>query len=59
MTRNAIESDFPSSKMAFGGHFVNKIKKIKLCIDLKWREMQLKVIFGNPKWPLSAILYFF
>ena len=57
MERNAIESDFRSSKMAAGSHFVNKnSKKIKLRIDLKWGEMRLKVIFGNPKWPPAAIL---
>ena len=27
MARNAIESDFRSSKMAVGGHFVIQIKK--------------------------------
>ena len=25
-------------------------KKLKLRIDLKWREMRSKVIFGHPKW---------
>ena len=41
MARNAIESDFR--------YFVKKIQnKYKLCIDLKWREMRSKVIFGNP-----------
>ena len=30
MARNAIESDFRTSKMAAGGHFVNKIIKLKL-----------------------------
>ena len=52
MERNAIKSDFRSSKMAAGSHFVEK----KLCIDLKWWEMQSKVIFGYPKWPPAAIL---
>ena len=33
MARNAIKSDFRSSKMATGGHFVKKFKK-KLRIDL-------------------------
>ena len=57
MARNAIESDFRSSKMAAGGHFVrNYPKKLKLRIDLKWREMRSKVIFGHPKWPPAAIL---
>ena len=36
MSRNAIESDFQSSKMATGGHFAKKISKIlKLSIDPK------------------------
>ena len=30
MARNAIESDFWSSKMAAGGHFVKNLKKIKV-----------------------------
>ena len=47
MARNAIESDFRSSKMAAGSHFM---KKKKLRIDLKWREMRSKFIFGHPKW---------
>ena len=44
-----------TSKMAAGSHFEKKSKK-NLCIDLKWREMYSKVIFGHPKWPLAAIL---
>ena len=55
MARNAIESDFWSSKMATGSHIVNK--KSKLRIDLKWREMRTKFIFGHPKWPPAAILW--
>ena len=55
MARNAFKSDFRSSKMAAGSHFVKK--KSKLRIDLKWREMWSKVIFGHPKWPLAAILW--
>ena len=51
MARNAIKSDFRSSQMAAGSHFV----KQKLRIDLKWREMQSKVIFGHPEWPPAAI----
>ena len=39
MVRNAIKSDFQSSKMAARGHFVKK----KLGIYLKYREMRLKV----------------
>ena len=58
MARNAIKRDFYSSKMAAGSHFVNKIpEKKKLSIDLKWREMRSKVIFGDPKWPPAAILW--
>ena len=37
--------------MAAGGHFEKKIKTKKLYIDLKWREMRTKVIFGHKKWP--------
>ena len=53
MARNAIESEFRTSKMGAGGHFV-KIKKFR--IDLKLPEMRPKVIFGHPKWPPAAIL---
>ena len=53
MARNALESDFRSSKMVAGSHFV---KKKKLSIDVKWREMRSKGIFGHPKWPPAAIL---
>ena len=43
--------------MAAGGAILKKkIKKKKLRIDLKWREMRSKVIFGHPKWPPVAIL---
>ena len=35
--RNATESDFRTSKMAGGSHFVQKFHKNKNCgIDLKW-----------------------
>ena len=57
MARNVIQSEFRTSKMADGSHFVQKNqKKIKLRIDLKWPEMRSKVIFGHPKWPPAAIL---
>ena len=57
MASDAIKSDFWSSKMATGGHFMKKKnKKKKLPIYLKWREMRSKVIFGHPKWPQAAIL---
>ena len=55
MDRNEIESDFRTSKMATGSHFVKQFKKI-ICIDLKWPEMWSKVNFGHPKWPTAAIL---
>ena len=42
MARNVIESDFRSSKMAAGGHFVKqKLKKIKVAY---WSEMARNVI---------------
>ena len=56
MARNAIESEFWTSKMADGSHFVKISKKLKLRIDIKWPEMQSKVNFGHPKWPTAAIL---
>ena len=56
MVRNAIESDFWSFKMAAGSYFVNNFFRKKLRIDLKWREMRSKVIFGHPKWPPGVIL---
>ena len=34
-----------------------KLKKKKLRIDLKWREMRSKVIISLPKWPPAAILW--
>ena len=37
MDRNEIESDFRTSKMVTGSHFVQNLKKI--CIYLKWPEM--------------------
>ena len=43
MARNAIESEFWTSKMAAGSHFVNKITNIKIMI-LIW----------NGKWYLEV-----
>ena len=43
MARNAIESDFRTSKMAA------EKNPIKFCIDLKWPELRSKVNLGNPK----------
>ena len=42
MARNAIESDFRSSKMAAGSHFVNK----KSCV-LIWNGEKCDLIHGN------------
>ena len=39
------------------GHFEKIWWKQKLRIDLKWRKMWTKVIFGHPKWPPVAILW--
>ena len=55
ITRNVTQSEFRTSKMADGSHFV-KLFFLKLRIDLKWPEMPPKVIFGHPKWPLAVIL---
>ena len=46
MARNAIKSEFRTSKMGAGSHFFKKFKK-KLRIDLKWPEMPPKVSFGS------------
>ena len=56
MARNATERDFRSSKMVVGGHFIKKIKKEKLRIDLKWQEMRSKMILGHRKWLPAGIL---
>ena len=46
MARNAIESEFRTSKMGTAGHFGQKFqKKLKVRIDLKWPEMRSKVNF--------------
>ena len=42
MSRNAIGSDFRTANMTTGGHYM-----WMLLIDMKWREMRLKVIFGQ------------
>ena len=52
MVKHVIECDFWSFKMAAVCHFM---RKKKLRIDLKWREMRFKAIFGHPRWPPVAI----
>ena len=54
MARNAIESDFRTSKMGAGGHFVKKKIYKKFHIDLKCPEMRSKVNFGHPKVPYRS-----
>ena len=45
MAASPIESDFRASKMADGGHFVEKKnQKKRSCIDLKWQKVRSKVI---------------
>ena len=46
MVRNAFKSDFRSSKMAAGSHFVNKIKNKKV---VYWSEMARNAI-GSDLW---------
>ena len=42
MAGNAIESDFRSSKMAAGSHFVNKIKKLaRNAIEIHFRSFKM------------------
>ena len=55
MARNAIETEFWTSKMADGSH-VKNFQKIKFRIDLKWPEIKSRVNFGHPKWPTAAIM---
>ena len=43
--------------MAAGSYLKKNTKKLR--IDLKWREMRWKVIFGHPKWTPAAILWNF
>ena len=38
------------SKRNYSKRWMRRIKKNNFHIDLKWREMQSKVIFGQPKW---------
>ena len=59
MVRNAIESDFRSSKMAQIGlpKWPLWKKNSKKKVLYWWREMHSKVIFGHPKWPSAAILW--
>ena len=56
MARNAIKSEFRSSKMGAGGHFVKKkYKKVSY-----WSEMArnaIEISFRHPKWPPAAILF--
>ena len=48
MARNAIESDFRSSKMAAGGHFEKEIKK-KTCVLIWNGEKCDRKWFGSSK----------
>ena len=54
MARNAIESDFRSSKMAAGYHFVNKIKKQSCVVIWNGEKLRFRLIFDNPN---AAILW--
>ena len=67
MSRNAIESEFRTPKMADRTEMArnvieNDFRTSKMAaekinhIDLKWPEMHSKVIFGHPKWPTVTIL---
>ena len=58
MARNAIESDFRSSKLAAGSHFVNKIKK-KLTISCLWLFVYVAIFCGwlLTVWPVTVYGY--
>ena len=50
MARNAIESDFRSSKMAAFGHFVKKIQnKLRMSIDGKMARNAIESDFRSSK----------
>ena len=51
MARNAIKSEFWTSKMADRSEMAKHHKTKYYGIDLKW----LEVIFGHPKWLPAAI----
>ena len=56
MARNAIESDFWTSKMAAGSHFVKKLHKNKNCgIDLNGQKCDRKWISDMSAAILSKI----
>ena len=58
MARNAIESDFRSSKMAAGGHFVTKSPPPQSSVLIWNREKcHLKWLIGHPNWSPAAILW--
>ena len=52
MARNALKSDFRSSKMAAGGNFAEqKSKNIKVAYVLIRNSEIVDRIFSHPKWP--------
>ena len=57
MVKNAIKSDFRSSKMAAGGHFVQKFQKKESCVLIwngeKCDQMWFSVIQNGCWWPFS------
>ena len=57
MARNAIESEFRTSKIGAFNHFV-KTFFLNFRIDLKWPEIpsEMEKKIGHPKWPTAAIL---
>ena len=68
MARNAIESEFRTSKMADRSEMARNAiesdfrtskmaaEKNNFCIDLKWPELLSKVNFRHPKWPIDLNL---
>ena len=54
MARNAIESDFRSSKMAAGGHFVKNVKKRKVAYWSNMARNAIKSDFRSSKMAASG-----
>ena len=54
MARNVIESDFRSSKMATGGHFVKKFKKRRAAYWSQMARNVIKIDFRSSKMAASG-----
>ena len=51
MARNAIESEFRTSKMSDGSHFVKNFKTKSFALIWNGQKCDRNIIFEHPKWP--------